>query len=94
MINKKSWYTYIVRCGDQTLYTGITTDPKKRLAVHNSGRGAKYTRSRLPVSLVHCEEFPSRSAAARREYQIKKMEAGEKQELFDKPENIISRTTA
>jgi putative endonuclease len=75
-IEKKStlWQIYIVRCNDNTLYTGITIDIDKRLEEHNSGKkGAKYTRSRRPVKLVYSEETSSRSKATKRELQIKKM---------------------
>lgn len=63
-----SWWVYLLRCGDGTLYTGITDDLDRRLAAHNAGRGAKYTRSRRPVTLVWREEQPDKSAALRREY--------------------------
>lgn len=68
------WYVYIVRCNDGTLYTGITTDLKGRIASHNSGKaGAKYTRARRPVLLVYAEPAGTRSEAAKREYDIKQM---------------------
>lgn len=76
------WRVYIVRCLDRTYYTGITTDLKRRLAEHNSGCGARYTRSRRPVVLVYSEPAGSRAAAAKREYQIKKMPLSEKKNLF------------
>jgi len=64
---------YIVRCADGTLYTGIATDVARRIKEHNhSNKGAKYTRTRRPVTLVHSEVFDDRSAASKREYQIKK----------------------
>jgi len=64
---------YIVRCADGTLYTGIATDVARRIKEHNhSNKGAKYTRTRRPVTLVHSEIFDDRSAASKREYQIKK----------------------
>lgn len=65
--------TYILRCCDGTLYTGWTNDIKKRLAAHNSGKGAKYTKSRTPVELVHVEFFDTREEAMRREYAIKQL---------------------
>ncbi|MEN8256994.1 MAG: GIY-YIG nuclease family protein [Thermodesulfobacteriota bacterium] len=78
-----NWFVYMVRCQDQTLYTGITTDPDKRLTAHNSGPdGAKYTRSRRPVSLVYLEKAESRSAASKREYAIKQMTANQKKALI------------
>lgn len=68
-----SYYVYLLRCGDGTLYTGYTDDVERRLAVHQSGKGAKYTRSRLPVELVYSEALPDKSAALRREAAIKKL---------------------
>lgn len=68
-----SYSVYILQCADDTLYTGIATDVDRRLDEHNSSeKGAKYTRSRRPVTLVYCEAFPDRSSASRREYEIKK----------------------
>ena len=67
-----TWKLYILRCNDGSLYTGITTDVEKRLAVHNSGKGAKYTRSRKPVELVYAEKCGNHSAALKRELEIKK----------------------
>ena len=66
-----SFYVYILRCADDTLYTGYTDDPERRLRVHNAGKGAKYTRSRLPVELVYRETLEDKSAALRRELEIK-----------------------
>lgn len=70
---KASWFVYIVRCRDGSLYTGFTSDLEKRVRVHNSGKGAKYTRSRLPVVLVYSAPFEDRSGAMREEARIKKM---------------------
>ncbi len=67
------WFVYILRCGDGTLYTGITDDMEKRLAAHRAGRGAKYTRGRGPLEPVYVEEQPDKSAALRREISIKKL---------------------
>lgn len=69
---------YILSCADGTLYTGIARDAERRLQVHNSGRGAKYTRSRLPVLLVYRETQPDKSAALRREAEIKRLSRTEK----------------
>lgn len=67
------YYVYMVRCADDTLYTGITTELERRIDEHNhSERGAKYTQSRRPVELVYYESYPSRSEASKREYHIKK----------------------
>ena len=76
------YQVYILRCGDGTLYTGITNDLPRRLAAHSSGRGAKYTRGRLPVELVWHEEQPDKSAALRRELQIKALSRAEKLRLI------------
>ena len=68
------WHIYMVRCSDGTLYTGITNDLNKRIEAHNSGKdGARYTRSRRPVKLVYSEQVKSKSAAAKLEYQLKKL---------------------
>ena len=76
------WHVYMVRCSDGTLYAGITNDLKKRIEAHNSGKdGARYTRSRRPVKLVYSEQVESKSAAAKLEYQIKKLPR-EKKELI------------
>jgi putative endonuclease len=75
-------YVYIVRCADGTLYTGWTTDVPRRVAEHNAGRGAAYTRQRGPVTLVYSEAQPSRSAALRREEQIKRRGRGYKEQLL------------
>ncbi|HIJ42247.1 MAG TPA: GIY-YIG nuclease family protein [Deltaproteobacteria bacterium] len=78
-----TWYVYMLICRDETIYTGVTTDPKKRLAEHNSGvNGAKYTRSRRPVSMVYLEEVPSRSDAASREYRLKRLSRQQKLRLI------------
>ncbi len=68
-----SWYVYMMRCSDDSLYCGMTDDINKRLKAHNSGKGAKYTRARLPVTLAYSEECPTRSYALRRERAIKGM---------------------
>ena len=67
------YYVYIVQCADDTLYTGIATELERRIDEHNhSDKGAKYTRVRRPVKLVYSEEYPDRSTASKREYEIKK----------------------
>ena len=75
-------YCYIVECADGTYYTGWAVDPEKRVEVHNKGKGAKYTKMRLPVKLVYTEEQPDRSTALKRERAIKKMTREKKQKLF------------
>lgn len=65
-------YLYVVKCSDGTLYTGYTTDVTRRIATHNKGQGAKYTKTRRPVTLLYTEEFPSKSAALSAEAHFKK----------------------
>lgn len=72
------YYTYILKCKDDSLYTGYTTNLEKRLLAHNNGLGAKYTKSRTPVELVYVEQFESKSEAMSREYQIKQLSRQEK----------------
>ena len=80
------WYLYILRCKDDSLYTGITTDVEKRLEAHRSGKGAKYTRGRSPLELVYKEECGDHSDALRREAEIKRLPREEKLKLIKKPE--------
>jgi len=68
-----NWFCYLLRCADDTLYCGITNDLEKRLAAHNAGTASKYTRGRTPVELVFVEQCDDKSAALKREMQIKKM---------------------
>jgi putative endonuclease len=75
------WCCYILECADGTLYTGITNDLDKRLAAHNAGSAAKYTRARLPVRVVYTEAHPDRAAASRREIAIKRLPRAEKLRL-------------
>lgn len=77
-----SWGVYILRCKDGSLYTGSTDDVDKRLALHEAGRGAKYTRGRGPLTLVYWEEVPERNASLRREAAIKKLSRKKKLELI------------
>ena len=76
------WYVYMLRCGDDSLYTGYTDDVERRLKTHQSGKGAKYTRSRLPVALVYQESLPDKSAALRREAAIKRLTRQQKLDLI------------
>lgn len=71
-------YMYVVKCADDTLYTGYTTNLKRRLRTHNAGKGAKYTRARLPVTLVHFEVFSSKKEAMKAEYAFKQKTRKEK----------------
>lgn len=77
-------YTYVVECSDGTLYTGWTNNLEKRIACHNAGKGAKYTKTRRPVTLVYCETFEKKEDAMRREYAIKQMSRKEKESLISK----------
>ncbi len=84
----KNWLVYILRCRDDTLYTGITNDLENRLQAHNEKRGARYTRARVPVTLVYQEEASSRSLACRREAAIKKLTRRKKLELIANSESV------
>lgn len=77
-IGRMSWVVYILQCGDGTLYTGITNDLVKRIAAHEQGLGAKYTRGRAPFNLIYQEQFKNRSDATKRELAIKKLTRHEK----------------
>lgn len=76
-------FVYVLECSDGTFYTGYTTDVERRLAEHESGEGARYTRGRTPVELCHVEAFDSRSAAMSREYEIKQLSRDRKAEILD-----------
>ncbi len=79
----KQWCVYILRCKDDTLYTGSTDDLPKRLEAHRRGRGAKYTRGRGPLEPVYIEPCPDRSAALKREYAIKQLPRQAKRSLIE-----------
>ena len=81
-IDNNLHHIYIVKCRDNTLYTGYTTDIKKRIETHNKGKGAKYTRPRLPVKLMYKETFLTKSSACSREYWIKQLSRKNKIKLF------------
>ena len=74
-------YTYLLLCSDGTYYCGWTTDPNRRVAAHNDGKGARYTKARRPVKLVYLEESDSKSEAMRREAEIKKLSHSEKEKM-------------
>ena len=84
------FFVYLFRCSDGSLYCGWTTDLKRRLKAHNSGKGAKYTRSRRPVELVYWEEYEDKSSAMKREYEIKQLSRAEKLQFF----TVSDRRTA
>ncbi|MBI4834296.1 MAG: GIY-YIG nuclease family protein [Planctomycetes bacterium] len=78
------WYLYILECSDKTYYTGITKDIEHRLAMHNSGKGARYTRTRTPAILVYRERCGGQAKAMKREIQVKGFPKAKKKELIDK----------
>lgn len=78
------YFTYILKCSDDTLYTGYTNNIEKRIKMHNSGKGAKYTRGRTPVELVYYEVFDTKKEALKREYSIKKLHRNKKLEIINK----------
>ena len=84
-------YTYILECAEGTLYTGWTNDLEKRLAAHNAGKGAKYTRNRFPVKMVYAESHEDKIDAMRREYEIKQLPRAKKLELLKSPDNIMNK---
>jgi putative endonuclease len=75
------WYLYIALCGDNTFYTGVTTDVKRRIEKHNEGTGAKYTRGRAPIELIYCAQYANRSEAQIEEARIKKLSRKQKELL-------------
>lgn len=76
------YFIYIVKCKDETYYTGYTTNIEKRIKAHNEGKGAKYTRGRLPVILVYWEQYEEKAQALKREYAIKQLTRKQKQQLI------------
>lgn len=78
-----SCFCYILECSDGTYYTGWTTDPERRVAQHNKGVGARYTKTRRPVKMVYLEEQPDKIAALKRELAIKRMKRGQKMKLIE-----------
>ena len=76
-----NWIVYVLRCGDDSLYTGVTTDLRRRVDEHESGSGSKYVRSRLPVSVAYVEMGHDQSSALSREYEIKQMSKTQKEDL-------------
>lgn len=83
-MESSDWELYILRCGDGTLYTGIARDADKRLAMHRSGKGAKYTRGRGPLTMVYREHCGNHGEALRREYAVKQLTREEKERLIGK----------
>ncbi|MFO7604505.1 MAG: GIY-YIG nuclease family protein [Gammaproteobacteria bacterium] len=87
------WYVYILRCADDTFYTGIARDVEKRLLEHNHDDrlASKYTRARRPLMLIYKEPCASRSAASKREVEIKKLPRSQKALLLNSPANLLTR---
>ena len=85
-------YTYILKCKDGSLYTGWTNDLEQRVAAHNTGKGAKYTKARRPAELVYFEEFETKEQAMKREYAIKQMARKDKLELVRRKEKADDRS--
>lgn len=85
-----TWHVYVLRCADGTLYTGISNDVARRVDLHNQGRGARYTRGRLPVRLVYQEEAGSRAAATRREAAVKRMPRTAKIQLVTQSQGLVN----
>lgn len=85
-----SWYVYLLHCVDNTLYCGIAKQLEKRVAFHNKKKASRYTRARLPVQLVYWEHQADRSAALKREAQIKKLNRREKESLINSPKNRVN----
>lgn len=85
MLRSAMWCVYLLRCADGTLYTGITNDLARRLVAHRQGRGARYTRGRGPLALVHSEPARTRSQALRREHELKRLRRRDKLALLDTP---------
>jgi len=90
-MDKRLWIVYLIRCTDESLYCGITNNLKKRLTAHNSGKGAKYTRSRRPVKLVAASSEMSKSDALKLEYRVKQVPAGKKHLEFTNEENKMTK---
>ena len=84
---ESKWYLYILRCADNTLYTGITTDVAKRVEAHRSGKGAKYTRGRSPLELVYQEVCENHSQALKRELEIKSLTRTQKEKIIESSGN-------
>ena len=86
-----SCYCYIVECADGTLYTGWTTDPDRRVKMHNKGLGARYTKMRRPVKLVHVEELPDKISAMKRELAIKRLGRIGKEKLIGRERKRVNK---
>ncbi len=90
---KPRWWVYILRCADDTFYTGITTNPERRLEQHNAGTASRYTRSRRPVVMIYRQPAPGHGPALRREAAIKKLARGEKEKLLAGTKPAVKKAT-
>ena len=90
-MDKRRWIVYLIRCADESLYCGITNNLKNRLIAHNSGRGAKYTRSRRPVELVAASSEMTKSDALKLEYRVKQVPTAKKKLEFKNEENKMTK---
>lgn len=88
----ENYYVYILKCSDNSLYTGITNDLEKRLKCHNDGKASKYTRSRLPVEFVYVEQVEGRGPAQSREYEVRNLKKSDKLKLIENSNNLIHKT--
>lgn len=88
-IKSDKYYAYMVRCSDNSIYSGYTVNLEKRLETHNSGKGAKYTRTRLPVKLEYYEEFDNKIDACKKEWQFKQYTHAEKEKIIKNNKNFI-----
>ena len=86
-MSSDTWFLYILSCSDGSLYTGITNNLKQRVKVHNTGKGSKYTRSRLPVLLIYSKKVKDRSAASKLEWKVKQMSRTQKLALIESKNN-------
>ena len=91
MDQKNKYYLYVLECNDSTLYTGYTNDVERRVAVHNSGKGAKYTKARVPVTCVFHQQFETKSEAMKAEYAFKKLTRKQKLDYIRSYTNEISK---
>ncbi len=87
--NGSPWYLYVLQCGDNTLYTGITNDLERRIKQHNSGTASRYTRSRLPVALAYQERCCGRSSALKKEYAMKQLSRKEKEKYVKRKSKTL-----
>ncbi|SFD01076.1 putative endonuclease [Bacillus sp. OV322] len=88
-MEKNEHFFYVLRCRDGSFYAGYTNDLKKRISMHNEGKGAKYTRGRGPVELIHYEVFATKTEAMRAEYNFKQLNRAQKEQIINKKEKSV-----